>query len=72
MKEEFNLIEKENIFYKLIILGIVLFVGFTVAEEIKKQLPKEFKINYKKIIIESLIFSLILGGISYIILSIIM
>ena len=32
-------------------------------------IPKELRIDYKKIITEALIFGVVLGGISYIILS---
>jgi len=48
---------------------IVLLVGSTIAKEINKQLPPEFKISYMKIFLEALLFSLIVGGLTYLVLS---
>ncbi len=43
---------------------IVLLAGSSIAEEINKQLPPELKINFKKIFLEALLFSLIIGGLT--------
>ena len=48
---------------------IVLLVGSSVAKEINKQLPPELKINFKKIFLEALLFALIIGGLTYLILN---
>ena len=48
---------------------IVLLVGWSVAEEINKQLSPELKINSKKIFLEALLFGLIVGALTYLILN---
>jgi len=48
---------------------IILLVGLSVAKEINKQLPSELKINFKKIFLEALLFALIIGGLTYLILN---
>jgi len=48
---------------------IVLLVGSSVAKEINKQLPPELKINFKKIFLQALLFGLLCGAITYLILN---
>jgi phosphate/sulfate permease len=48
---------------------IVLLVGSSIAKEINKQLPPEFKISFKKIFFEALLFALIIGALTYLILN---
>lgn len=48
---------------------IVLLVGSSVAKEINKQLPPELKISFNKIFLEALIFGLLCGALTYLILS---
>jgi len=62
-------IKKEDLFNRFLTFLIVIYVGNTILKEIEKQIPKELRIDYKKIITEALIFGVVLGGISYIILS---
>ena len=47
---------------------LVLLVGSSIAKEINKQLPPELKINSNKIFLEAIYFTLIIGGLIYIIL----
>jgi len=47
----------------------VLLVGSPIAKEINKQLPPEFKINLKKIFLETLLFGLLCGALTYLFLN---
>jgi len=60
--------EEKSFIDKIIIFFIVLLVGFTIANEIEKLLPKELRPNYKKIFLEALAFAIILGFLIFIIL----
>lgn len=50
---------------------IIIYVGSVIADEMNKQLPKELKINQKKIFLEAFFYSLIIGGTTYLVLNII-
>jgi len=49
---------------------IVIMVGSLIAKEINKQLPRELRINQWKILIQALLFSLLIGLITYLILNV--
>ena len=49
---------------------IVIMVGSLVAKEINKQLPRELRINQWKILLQALLFSLLIGLITYLILNV--
>ena len=52
--------KKTNSYYEDFIAFIItILVGYAVADEIAKQLPKELKIDYRKILIEIIMFALI-------------
>lgn len=61
-----------KIIERIITFGIILLVGSTIAKEMEKQLPKELRINYKKIILQAIIFGITIGLISYFIASILL
>jgi len=63
--------KNKNILNKIITSGIVLLVGYSLSREINKQLPEELKINFRKIILEALLFGVLVGVITFVILNII-